>query len=172
MANNKGVTLVEALVTVLLFTLLFGVAVAILLSSSDSWQLNSVQAELIQERRKAVEWMKLDLQQGGYTTITDVPADGNWYNTITFYTATGVSGGNVTWSADTVNFSSSGAPLYQLRKTSGAAVKVIANNIQTLQFRRLAAAPNIVYVSITAQKNTLKGQALTATTSFEVKMRN
>ena len=58
--RQHGTTLVEALITVSLFTMLFGAAVAVLLSSSDSWQVNSVMAELRQELRKSVEWMKMD----------------------------------------------------------------------------------------------------------------
>lgn len=194
LGREQGTTLVEALITVLLFTMLFGAAVAVLLSGSDSWQVNSVMAELQQERRKAVEWMKMDLQQGGYSTITNVPADGAWYTTITFYTSNGVSSGNISWSSNTVNFALSGSPNYQLIRTSGASSRVIATDIHTLQFRRLDedddndgvldageddnsngildVRPSVVEVSITAQKNTLKGQTLTSSTTFEVKMRN
>ena len=172
MQLQSGTTLVEALITVLLFTMLFGAAVAVLLSGSDSWQVNSVMAELQQERRKAVEWMKEDLLQGGYSTITNVPADGVWYTTITFNTSAGVSGGNITWSTNTVRFLLGGSGSTELQKVSGSTTKVIAEDIHTLQFRRQSTTPSVVEVSLTAQKNTLKGATLSATTTFKVKMRN
>ena len=166
--KSAGFTLVEALVTVIFFSLILGACYLILLAGTDSWQVNSVKIEIQQEARKAADWIKQDLIQSGASTITNVPADGNWYTTITFKTTTGASGGNIAWSSQTTQFLLSSNQL--IRRT--ATDKVCAKDIQALQFRRQAASPSIVTVSVQTQKNTTKGLTLTMTSNFEVKMRN
>ncbi len=170
--NQAGFTLVEALLTALLFSLLLGACLVLFLASSDSWQTNSVRVELQQELRKAVDWMRQDLLVAGASTITNVPADGTWDNTISFRTATGVSNGAVVWSGSTIQFQRGGTGSLDLQRVSGAQTKVLAKNISTLQFRRLAASPQLLEVNVIASKTTLKGRSLSNTISFKVALRN
>jgi|GEM_PF-1114362 len=168
-----GFTLVEALTTVLLFSIILGVCFMILLSGTDSWHVNSAKVEVQQEVRKAADWIKQELIQSGSSTITNVPADSSWYTAITFKTTTGVSGGSISWSSETIQFLlGSGATANQLIRRSGSTDKVCAQGIQTLQFRRQASTPSVVEVNVEAQKTTPKGTTLTATSNFKVKMRN
>jgi len=144
------------------------VCYTLFVSGSDSWETNNVTLELQQELRKAAEWLKQDLVQGGASTITDVPADGAWYTAITFRTCAGISNGNIAWSSNTVNFARSGT---QLVRTSGSSTRTLAQNIGTLQFKRDVGSPQVVYVNLQASK-TAKGRSLTADSGFKVTLRN
>ena len=166
--SQTGTTLVEALITVTIFTMLLSTAVAILLTSTESWDMNSVRAELMQEQRKAIEWMKSDLMQGGYSTITNVPADGASYTTITFRTSNGIGSGAISWSSSTIQFVLSGTNLQRVSSST----KVIALDISSLNFTRQSSTPSVVEVSLTAQKTTLRGRSVSISSSFKVDMRN
>ena len=171
--NKSGLTFVEALVVVLLFSVLFGACFAVLLSGSESWQTNSTYIQLTQELRKAMEWMKEDLVETGTSVITDVPADGNWYNTITFRRISSVTGGAIVWMTDTSKFFLGGASGRQLISRQGASTdKIIAQDIKTLQIRRPVGSSDIVEVSLTAERTTPKGRVLTAGLDFQVRVRN
>lgn len=167
----RGFTLVEVLMTVVIFAVLFGVCFTILLSGSDSWQVNSTQMQLQQNLRRAMNWIKEDLIEAGQSTITNVPANGSWYNTITFSVPSGVSGNAITWASPSIQFLLGGASSNELQRTSGT-TKTVAQYIQSLQFRRQATSPTIVEVSLQAQKNSVKGTPVTMTKSFKVKLRN
>ena len=170
--SNKGYTLIEALFAILLFSLIFGICMTILLTGSDFWQVNSTLIEVQQEMRKAEDWMKEDLVEAGATTISNVPADNNPYDTITFKVASGVSGGNVTWSSNSIRYVLGGTNLDELQRIEGLETKTLAHNIESLSFLRLSTTPNILKVSVGAQKTTPKGPQVSATISFQVVIRN
>ncbi len=165
----QGITLVETLITALIFAFLVGGVYLTLIVGIGSWQANDVRIELQQELRKSMDWMIGDLRQGGVSTITNVPADGNWYSTITFKTSTGVSNGNIVWSADTIQYVLSSN---QLQRINGAQTKLIAQDIQSLQIRRQASTPSIVEVSLQDQKKTSTGHQINVTLNFKVELRN
>lgn len=164
-----GFTLVEALVTVVIFSIISGACLMIFLSGSDTWQTNDVQVELQQELRKAMEWIKGDLLEAGSTTVVNVPVNGTWYTTITFRKSAGVSGGNISWS-NTLQYLVGGSGVQLLRRPSGGSDRIIAQDIQSVQFRRTTT--NLVEVSLQAQKNTVKGRPLSDQLNFTVKLRN
>lgn len=171
--NTAGFSLVEILVTLLIFSVLFTASFIVLLSGSKSWEINSTRMQVQQELRKAVDWIKEDMFDAGQSTITNVPADGSWYSTITFKTPTGVSGNTAVWSSSTTQFTlGSGADANQLQEITGGVTKILANNIQSLQFRRQSTSPGIVEVSVQAQKTSTKGTPVTMSTSFKIKLRN
>ena len=163
--RRHGFTLIEALVTVIIFAFILGICYALLISGSDSWEANSARVELQQELRKATDWITQDLRQAGSASITNVPADGATYTSITFRKAAGVSGGNLVWDTDTTRYFLGGTGSTQLQKQVGAqTASVIAQDIQTLQFSRQAGTSNIVNVSLQAQKKTPRGKNLTGKT--------
>jgi type II secretory pathway component PulJ len=154
---------------VFIFSILSGACFTIMASSSSSFQVNRVKVELQQELRKAQNWMINDLRQTGSSVITNVPADGTSYSTITFRTSTGASGGAATWSTDTVQFALSGT---QLQRTSGATTRVLAQNISSLSFKRDVSTSNLVEVTVGAQKKAPGSKTLTASVTFKVELRN
>ena len=169
---REGFSLVEILVTVLIFSVLAAAVNTVLLVGDASWQTNSVQVELQQELRKAMDWMKDDLRQTGSSAIADVPADGVWYATITFQMATGISGGKIAWNSNATQFVLGGTDSNQLQRIENLITRVLALNIESLQFRRLATAPNVLEVALQSQKDTVKGDTITSTLDFKVQLRN
>src|SRR5690348_12219687 len=93
--SKKGITLVEMLIAVSILSLLVGSLYVILNAGQASWETNRTKIELHQETRKAMDWMINDLRQAGNSSIVDVPANGTWYNQITFKTPSGVSSGSI-----------------------------------------------------------------------------
>ncbi len=170
--KNQGYSLVEVVAAAFLFSLMVGACLMIFLSGSDAWQVTSLSVQLQQERRKAMDWIKEDLVEAGSSTITDVPADDAWYNTITFQTPAGVSGESITWSTDTTQFALGGSNGDEIIRTVGSTTKTLAQNIQSLQFRRQSTNPSIVDVVINSQKSTTRGILVSNTSSFKVKLRN
>lgn len=169
MKLSRGFTLIESLVAVGIFVLLFGAVMLIFISSSDSWQVSHVQLQLQQELRRAMSRIKNDLSQGGVSTITDVLANGSWYSAITFKQTNGVSGGNISWPSDTTRYALVGTVL---QRTIGTTTLTIGEDINSLQIRRQASTPRLIEVSLQAQKNTLKGRVVADTVNFFVQMRN
>ena len=170
--GKSGFSMAEMLVTVLIFSILIGGIYASLAVGEASWETNKVKIELQQELRKAMEWMKFDLQQAGPTSITNVPADDTWYTTITFKTPNGVSGGSINWEADTMQFVLGGTGSTQLQKVQAGTTTVLAQNIKTLNFRRSTTNSNILEISMLAEKNTVKGDTINYQLDFEVQIRN
>lgn len=178
--RTKGFTLVEVMMTVAVFTVLSGACLMIFLSGSDSWQSNDTQVELQQELRKAMENIKADLVQSGASTILNVPlpSDGtcddflgnDWYTTITFRKASGVSAGVIQWSASYQYLLGGTGGKQLLRRPQAGSDVIVAQDMQTLKFRRCTS--NVVEVSMVTQKNTLKKRSLSNTLTFEVKLRN
>lgn len=168
MMRANGVTLVEIMVALSIFLLLFGGIVAALNISTQYWSSNKVRVELQQDLRVAMTRMSSELRQTSSSTnplvIIDVPADGMPYSQITFMIPTDVTDSTVVWSA-AILYSLSGTQLQR----SGT---VIANNIQTLQFSRTDAAPDIIQISLTAQKDTMQGRTITNNLNFSVQLRN
>ncbi|PIV39373.1 MAG: hypothetical protein COS29_02930, partial [Candidatus Omnitrophica bacterium CG02_land_8_20_14_3_00__42_8] len=63
----------------------------------------------------------------------------------------------------------------QLLRTQSGSQKVLGNNISAVSFNRSAANPNVVNISVTAQKNTFPGfTAMQSTITFnsQVRLRN
>ena len=166
--SDRAFTLIEALMTVLIFSMIFGVCLMTLLSGTASWQVNSVKVELQQEIRKTVDWMSLELRQSGPSQINNA-ADGTWYNSIIFKTSAGVSGGAISWSANSITYQLSGG---QFQRVSGGGSKVVAQDITALQFRRQAITPDIVEVNMTAQKKSIRKIPLSQSYSFKIQLRN
>lgn len=169
--GRLGLTLVEALVTVIIFSFILGICYTILISGSDSWETNSVRVELQQELRKAMDWITQDLRQAGSASITNVPANGSAYTSITFRKAAGVSGGNIVWDADTTQYFLGGTDGNQIQRQVGSqTAAVIAQNVQSLQFSRQASASNVVNVSLQAEKATLRGKTLAGKAPIQANM--
>lgn len=169
--NVPGFTLVELIVTVIIFSFILAISYMLLISGSDSWETNSTRIELQQELRKAMDWITQDLRQAGSASITDVPADGNPLPSITFRKSAGASGGNLVWDSNTTSFFLGGTDGTQLQRQVGVqTASVIAQNIQSAQFSRQASTPNVVDVSLQAQKTTLRGKTLTGKTPIQASL--
>ena len=178
---RQGMTIVEVLISAMIFSIVLAACYALLIAGSDSWETNDAKIELQQDIRRAVDWIMQDLRQAGSASITNGPttANGTWYTLITFRKASSVSGGSVVWDTDTTKYSLGGTGSTQLQRQVGSQTpKVIGQNFQSLQFRRQSSSANIVDVTMQSQKKTPRGKNLTGkaavqqSTSFKVYLRN
>ncbi|HLF19114.1 MAG TPA: prepilin-type N-terminal cleavage/methylation domain-containing protein [Candidatus Omnitrophota bacterium] len=167
--SRSGFTLVEAMVAVILFSLLFGASMLIYLSGNESWHTNSVRLELQQEIRKGMSKVMDDLRQAG-TSVVSINADGTWNPTISFRTVTGVSGGSASWSTNLITYSVSSDQL--VRQVGLSTPGVVAIDIDSVQFRRQASTPDIVEVNLVAQGTTYRGRTLSISADFSIQLRN
>jgi len=156
------------MVTVIISTFIMGALYMILVVGNDSWYVNSVQAELQMGLRKATSTLISDLHESGSSSISDVTANGSWFNTLTFRVSTGVSGGYISWS-NTIAYSVSSN---QLQRVYNSATTAVSRNISLFQARRQTASPSVVEIQINAQKSTPRNTVVRASTSFQVQLRN
>ncbi len=170
--GRGGFTLVETLISVFIFLFMITALYGIGTVSQRYWDANKAKNELQQELRKAMDGMIYDLRQAGQASISDVPADGAWYSTINFKVPDGVSGGSLTWNNDAIQFVLAGPSSERLHRIQGGDTKILALNVQSLGFRRQAAAPNLLEVSLQGQKDTDRGLTIDYNLAFEVQLRN
>ena len=170
--NHKGVSLVEMMITVFIFSIVVAGFYSLLEVGGNSWRTQSVRMELQQELRKAENQMSNDLYGTGAGAITDVLADGNIYTGITFKKAIGTSGGITEWGSDYIMYQLGGINSNELQRIEGSSIEIIAQNISSLLITRKVSAPNIIEVSLQAEKTPVKGEKVMSSLSFDVQMRN
>lgn len=171
----KGFSLVEVMVTVLIFSLIFAAVFMLLTGGQASWYTGDVQIELTQEIRKALLTVDKELRQTASSVISDVPADGDYYISITFRIPKDIDDdgdvisaiGTMEWS-DNINYSLNANN--QIIRTYPLGISVLANNISVLRFRR--PEPDIIEIYITAQKTTILGRNLQTSIMSSLKLRN
>jgi len=170
-SREDGFSFAEMIVVVLLSTFLIGGIYTVLSTGKNSWEINRDRVKLSQELRKGVDWMRKDLRQAGVSTITGVPADGNWYTSITFQTANGVTAGAVTWGT-AIQYHLGGTGNQQLLRTVSGADRIVAQYYNTLQFKRTSADPSVVQISAQAQTNTPLHGLISMSMTAQERMRN
>ncbi len=167
--NFRGFTLVETLVTTFILLLVSSIFLAVLTVGNDSWQINSGQTELQQEIRKAITHISDELRQSGASQIS-VEADGEVDTSAIFNVCNGMAGGNISWAPDSIQYALAGTELQ--RTEGGTDITVIAHNIASIEFIRESTTPEMVEVSLVAEKNTFKGLTITVSNIFDVNLRN
>lgn len=182
LSNNKGVTIAEIMVTVLIFSVISIALFTTSMVGENSWQVNQARTEVIQELRKSMDAMNSDLIETGPSAISNVlpdsdsspyentAEDDDWYSSITFQLPTGISGGTLQWSADNVQFVVNGNN--QLVRITPSGTRVVAQNITSLGFYRSSSSPDMIQIALTAQKTTTRGIPIELEVNFSVKMRN
>ncbi|MCA9406232.1 MAG: prepilin-type N-terminal cleavage/methylation domain-containing protein [Candidatus Omnitrophica bacterium] len=168
--TQTGFTIVEMMVTLLIFMVMIGGIYSLMLAGDASWQANRTQIELRQELRKGMDWMKDELRQSGGVAV-NIPSDDSWNTAIEFQTSVGVVGGVTQWSASLIRFEVGGTGT-QLIRTSGGTTKVLAQDIASVRFRRQSATPDVVDIELTASRNNSRLGVMTETLNFNVQMRN
>lgn len=174
MKKNKGFTLLEIIIVLFLFSIIFAGIFSVLATGRNSWNAGESQIGVQQACRNGLDSMVKELRQASASTIADVPANGASYSSITFQIPASIGAGGITWS-NSIQYSRGGLNGMQLLRTQSGNQRVLANNISALSFSRLAAEPNVVNVSITAQKNTFPGFTATQSTitfNSKVRLRN
>lgn len=170
--NKKGISLVEVLVTLAIFSMMSASLYAAMSVGQNSWETNRVHIELQQEMRKAMEAMINDLRQASNSSIINVPADNQWYPTITFRKPTGVTSGSIVWDANTLQFVKGGTDSDQLLRVYNGTTKIMCQYLDSMQFRRQSMSSNTLEVVLRAEDTTTKGVVIGYDLSFNVELRN
>lgn len=172
--NTCGVTLIETLMGALIFSVILGACLMVLLSGSDAFQTNDAKAEIHQDLRMAMFWIRNDLQESTQDAVLNgsVPSDGSDNTSVTFTEPSGVSAGAIQWSANTVQYVLAGTESNELHRIQGSDDRLIAEGISLIQFTRESTAPAIVEVVLRGQVTTTKGRVMEEDIQFEVKIRN
>ena len=173
----RGFSLVEVLITVFIFSLIFMASFAVLSAGKGSWYTGDVEVEISQGIRKSLLTMNRQLRQSRSSVISTVLPNGSYYNNITFKIPQDLDSdgdvinatGSMEWSA---NITYSLNANNQIIRTFSGNTTILGNNISDLRFRRPAGSPDIVQVYITAQKSTVLGRTLTSSIMSSIKMRN
>lgn len=169
--KDFGFALIEAMMVLFIFVLLSGVMFTILATGRNAWEIGEVRIQLQQELRKGLDAIVEELRQASPDTITNVPADGRWYTTVTFRIPVDVVGGSIVW-GNSIQFLLGGLNGRQLLRRSGGTDSVLANNLIYLGVRRQTATPVIVEISLQGDKTTAKGNRVVSNLNFQVDLRN
>ncbi len=145
--------MVEAVLSLSFFGIVLGVSFMLCHVGWDSWLTNSARVNMAENLRRVESWMKIDLNQSGAVTLTDVPADGTWYHTITFKRADSIVDGAIVW-GDTMSYALGGSDGHRLIRTKGSVSNPVSQNIVGFDVRREVASPNIVQVHVTTREKT------------------
>lgn len=172
-----GFTLVEVLITVAIFSLIFMAIFAVLTIGESSWYSGDISVELNQEIGRALLTMTRQLRQSRSTVISNVPADDTYYNSITFKVPQDIDGdgdvinssGNMEWSQ---NISYSLNENKQIIRSTASGSSILANNIFSLQFKRFSGNDDVIQIYIIARKVTARRRSLESSIISSVKMRN
>lgn len=172
-----GFTLVEIMIVFAIFSIIGAAIFATLTMGRKSWHTGDVQVEMQQEVRKAMNSMVKELRQSGPAVIVGVPADGAPYSAITFQIPEDTDNdgdvidgsGNIEWGSQ-ITYSLGGLNGEQLLRIQSGD-RVLANNIQSLQFTRSGFGEEIT-ITLIAEKDTVFQRILTAALTSQVTLRN
>jgi len=172
--NNRGFTLLEIIITVFLFSIISAAIFSVLATAKNSLSAGESQIGIQQACRNGLDTMVKELRQAGASTILDVPNNGINYSAITFQIPASLSAAGITWSSS-IQYFLGGLNGKQLIRTQSGNQRILGNDISAVSFNRSAANPNVVNISVTAQKNTFPGftaRQSTITFNSQIKLRN
>ena len=177
---RKGFSLVELMVVMAILGVISSILIATLAAGQQTWQVEQARMTVSAELRRGIDSMSREVASTQAAQLS-IPADGNWYNTLTFRVPFDVDGNgtvldNVTgaleWSPQ-ITYSLGGNGGNQIQRTQNAAVQILANGATVLQFRRQAATPSILEINVTVQRgNTTSNFPNTGTLNTRVRLRN
>ena len=185
-AGSRGFTLVEMMVVSIVVAGMCLVFASVIRMGLKTWQAKENQMTVSFELRRGVHAMARELAQTRSDQLEvpglgAMPANGNFYNSVRFRVPQDVDGdgtaidgsGVLEWSPNQVVYALGGADGREIQRTQGAAVSALANGVTALQFRRLAATPSVVEMSVTVQQGATNGGFLNqASLSTRIRLRN
>lgn len=170
MMKIKGFTLLETLVTVLIFTFIVGGMYGVLLLAKTNYDTNLVSLNLQRQARQGMSWLSREIRQASWASISISSPDVNGNNSITFNTP---DANGIKYSVIKTQVSAD-KTLWQLIRTYPAGSdKIRANDIIVLNFP--TDSGNILNITVQASKTfSSVGQTrtLTFTLTEQVKVRN
>ena len=136
--KKLGFTLVEVMITVLIFSALIGAIFTVLTTGRTAWMIGETQIDLQQNLRRGLDWITGELREAGASQISNGPEDADdvWHPTISFKKPQDVVGGSIVWESDEIQYLLGGLNGKQLLRKVGSEEKILANNIASFQVRR------------------------------------
>lgn len=178
--KRAGFSFVELMVVTGIMALISGVLVAALRMGQQSWQVEEARMTVSMELRRGIDAMSRELASSQSGQLIGVPADGAWYPSVTFAVPQDLNGdgtvldsnGVLEWSPP-VLYSLGGTGGSQILRTQNNATRVLANGVTTLRFRRQAATPTVVEISMTVLRGVNTGDFTNqGTLTTRVRLRN
>ncbi|MBI3322662.1 MAG: hypothetical protein HYZ94_03160 [Candidatus Omnitrophica bacterium] len=163
MSARRGFTLVEAMICcVMAAGMCLVLAVAVRASQRD-FHIQQNAKVVSHELRRGMQEMCRELA-GSSTAGMSVPADGVWYNAITYQVPQDQdndgtvldAANNIEWSVP-ITLAVGGADNNRVLRTEGAATRVLSYGVTALQFRRQAATPQVVEINLGVQRGAING---------------
>ncbi len=168
--RSGGFSLVEVLVVSVMVSGIALVLASVIRMSLRGWQARDNQMTVSYELRRGIHAMARELErtrsdQLEVPGVGAMPADGNFYNSIRFRIPQDVDGngtvldgaGAIEWSPNQITYALGGVGGLEVRRTQGAAAGTLAYGVTGLRFRRQAATPLMVEMSVTVQKGATSG---------------
>lgn len=163
--KKKGFTLVEIMLVVAIMGIILIGLFGVMAQGESSWKDGTTRLQCLAEARRALDVIQRELRTSGSSTISGLPADGAWYDTITFKRCIGISGSSAQFGSDiTYTFANS-----QILSNT---TRVLANDISYLGFSRDASNLSLIKIRVTASRTTYQGRLHSTTLNGIVKMRN
>ena len=180
--KKKGFTVFEALVVVIIFTLLFALVFEILATGRRSGDIGTTLQDAQGQAKQGLENMTRELYESSTSHVNPSPLNNSSY--LVFQVPVGYDAdGNLLWGADgqsgygikyIINSQNQRLMRQVLdRYPIGSLIKenVLANFVQSVSFT-LAQNSNTLTISLTCQRTSLGGPDLSATLSSAVNLRN
>ena len=171
----KGFTITEALVSILIFSIIVVALYLGLATGQRLWFTGDTTTELRQNvllgiipltrelRQSAPAKTSLSAGTSGSSITFKIPNDNNGDG------STVDNAGNIEWSSD-ISYARDGSN--QLIRTQAGASSIISQNISALEFSRPSGEDLILQIDITARKNDAQGILIQDTEQAVIKMRN
>jgi len=178
--QQAGFSFVELMVVTGIMALVSGMLVVALRMGQQSWQVEQARMTVSMELRRGLDAMSRELASSQSGQLVGVPADGTWYTSLTFRVPQDLNGdgtvldanGALEWSPPVV-YALGGTGGTQILRIQNNATRVLANGATTLRFRRQAATPNILEISMTVLRGVNTGDFTNqGTLNTQVRLRN
>lgn len=144
----KGLSLIELMIVMVIFSVLLGATYGVMNMSRTSFKTGDIQIVVQQEARKAMGKVTTELREASSVNLDAEYPFTLWGEKVKYVTTNG-----------------------QLQKiVEDGATTVLANDVSSIQFSLLGG--NVVYITLTTQRNTIFGRTLSATLTSQVALRN
>ena len=160
MKSCRGYSLPELLVVVGIIFIVLIAVFSYQIIAGKHWDTGTRFMDLSSGLRYALTVMSDEISQTSVSHIEEVPADGNWYPSISIKVPHDNDGDGTPFQAGTSNLEWS-TPIRFYKTEDGKVVRgqdsqtrTLVTNITYLGFRRTSLEPNIIEISITGQKST------------------
>lgn len=175
----RGFTLTETMVSISAVTVIGGAMVAAFKAGQRSSQTAQAHMDVSYQLRRAIDAMSRKLAASRDDQLS-IPADGNGYSSLTFRLPTDLNGdgtvldaaGALEWFASSITYTLGGATGDQMIRTQAGQQRVLANGVQSIQFRRMGTTPDQVEVWVKVERGFANGFQNEGTLATRVRLRN